>query len=176
MLRILGYIFSILYLINISEACDIEKEVKNYDNPALIEKYRAEAKELMDNAPKKEPYESKKMKQKGEQNNYERKLVFISLSQGKSSIKNIVKEARNHGFTPVLRGFKDGNYKETVDFLQEIIENTGYGVVIDPESFKEFDVKLVPTFVVVNGKKFNKVAGNIGFEYVMMLFDQSGDK
>ena len=85
------------------------------------------------------------------------KLCYITDDNKKwkkSNLENILKEAKSYGFTPILRGFKDGSYKETVVFLQEIMEKINYGVVIDPESFKEFDVKLVPTFVVTKEQKY----------------------
>lgn len=123
----------------------------------------------------------------------ERRLVFISCSQNKRNLEDIIRQAKVHGFAPVMRGLKDGSYKKTAEFFSEIVKNTGYGVVIDPESFKEFDVNVVPTFVIAEGTektkekkckenqsclpfKFNKVAGNVSFDYVMRLFERSGDK
>ncbi|RZI47495.1 type-F conjugative transfer system pilin assembly protein TrbC [Rickettsiales endosymbiont of Peranema trichophorum] len=117
----------------------------------------------------------------------ERRLVFISLSQNKSNLEWILKQARVYRFTPVMRGFKDGSYIATVRFLGEIIKRTGYGVLIDPEAFKEFDVKIVPTFVIAydnkgckneescKTKKFHKVSGNVSFDHVIRLFEGSGD-
>ena len=93
---------------------------------------------------------------------------------------------------------KEGSYKKTAKYLSEMMRKTGYGVVIDPESFKEFEVKVVPTFVVAgvkeggcskneekgnlgadtvscNGTKYNKIAGNVSFEYVEGVFNKSGE-
>jgi type-F conjugative transfer system pilin assembly protein TrbC len=159
-----------------ADKVDYEEEARSYNNSILIKKYEVEAKKLMEDIPKQELYVSREVNEKSQKDNYDKKLVFISSSQGKSNLENILKEAKSYGFTPVLRGFKGGSYKETVLFLQEIIEKINYGVVVDPESFKEFDVKLVPTFVVTEGKQFHKVSGNVSFEYVMKLFNQSGDK
>ena len=126
-----------------------------------------------------------------------RKLVFISLSLSDNNLENIVREAKVRGWVPVMRGFKEGSYKKTAKYLSEMMRKTGYGVVIDPESFKEFDVKVVPTFVVAgvkeggcskneekgnlgtdaascNGTKYNKIAGNVSFEYVEGVFNKSG--
>ena len=86
-----------------------------------------------------------------------------------------------------MRGFKDGSYVKTAEFLSSIIKRTGHGVEIDPESFKEFDVKVVPTFVVAGiadhceegyciSAKYNKISGNVTFDYVLRLFEKSGDK
>ena len=77
-----------------------------------------------------------------------RRLVFISLSMPEKVLETIINQAKIHHFVPVLRGFMDGSYVKTAEFLQNIIKKTEYGVVIDPESFKEFDVIRVPTFVL----------------------------
>ncbi len=126
-----------------------------------------------------------------------RKLVFVSLSLSDNNLENIVREAKVRGWVPVMRGFKEGSYKKTAKYLSEMMRKTGYGVVIDPESFKEFDVKVVPTFVVAGVKeggcskneekgnlgtdaasckntKYNKIAGNVSFEYVEGVFNKSG--
>ena len=82
-----------------------------------------------------------------------RKLVFVSLSLSDNNLENIVREAKVRGWVPVMRGFKEGSYKKTAKYLSEMMRKTGYGVVIDPESFKEFEVKVVPTFVVAGVKE-----------------------
>ena len=117
----------------------------------------------------------------------QRKLVFISLSMNEKNLEQIIREAKLYGFTPVLRGFKDGSYIKTTKVLSSIITKTGSGVVIDPESFKEFNIKAVPTFVVAQGKaclledkcaavKYNMLSGNVTFDYVLNLFESQGDK
>ncbi|CAL7960251.1 hypothetical protein MIDIC_10042 [Alphaproteobacteria bacterium] len=86
----------------------------------------------------------------------------------------------------MLRGFKDDSYVSTAKFLQKIIEKTDYGVVINPEAFKEFKVTHVPTFIIAEQRtecvesqscipaKYHKISGNIGFEYVLTSFYQKG--
>ena len=126
-----------------------------------------------------------------------RKLVFVSLSLSDNNLENIVREAKVRGWVPVMRGFKEGSYKKTAKYWSEMMRKTGYGVVIDPESFKEFEVKVVPTFVVAGvneggcskneekgnldadaasceSTKYNKIAGNVSFEYVEGVFNKSG--
>ena len=202
----------------LKEAYKYEQEAKSYNNPKSILNYQQEAIELGSKSHKRvntyarEAYKlhGKSFKQlecgKNEKllneinpdilenmknigDDYHlRKLVFISLSQNKTNLENIIKSAKQYGFTPVIRGFKDGNYVATVKFLNEIIIKTGYWVEIDPESFKEFEIKLVPSFVVAGPRnkclenqscsptKFNKVVGNVSFDYVVRLFENSGDK
>ena len=118
--------------------------------------------------------------------NSERRLVFLSLSMNERNIEQIIKQSKIYGFTPVIRGFKNGSYIETAQYLASVIEKTGYGVVVDPESFKEFDVKVVPTFVVAEAactgegescksSKYNKISGNVSLEHVLRTFAKRGD-
>ena len=58
--------------------------------------------------------------------------------------------------------------------------------MVDPESFKEFDVKVVPTFVVAEAacigegescksSKYNKISGNVSLEHVLRTFAKKDD-
>jgi type-F conjugative transfer system pilin assembly protein TrbC len=211
----------------VKKAMGYEGEVRKYDNPKELELNRKEVNKYVNDATEKakeyakESYELKRKSFKGveeyikETKLFEsagatngnndalgfsdkcRKLVFISLSLSDNNLEDIVRQAKVRGYVPVLRGFKEGSYKKTAYYLGDMMRKTGYGVVIDPESFKEFDVKVVPTFVVAGVRKegcgnnaekndieggrcesadYNKIVGNVSFEYVERVFNQSGDK
>lgn len=215
--------------VGIKKAMGYEGEVRKYDNPKELELNRREVNKYINDATEKakeyakESYELKRKSFKGvekyiketklfegagatDSNNDAfgfgdkcRKLVFISLSLSDNNLEDIVRQAKVNGYVPILRGFKEGSYKKTAKYLGDMMRRTGYGVVIDPESFKEFDVKVVPTFVVAGARKegcgnnvekvdvsveggscestnYNKIVGNVSFEYVERVFNQSGDK
>lgn len=160
-------------------------EAESYNNPNIILKYKEESKKYaIVGIEKAKAYtkEAEQLKRKcfeelnantKNASSAQRKFVFVSLSQNKKNLGNIIKQAAIFGFTPVMRGFKDGSYVKTAAVLNDVIKKTGHGIVIDPESFKEFDVKMVPTFVVAKENGYDKVAGNVTFEYVMKLFGQT---
>lgn len=211
----------------VKKAMGYEGEVRKYDNPEVLELNKMEVNKYVNDAAEKakeyakESYELKRKSFKGvekyiqetklfegagatDSNNDAfgfgdkcRKLVFISLSLSDNNLEDIVRQAKVNGYVPVLRGFKEGSYKKTAKYLGDMVRKTGYGVVIDPESFKEFDVRVVPTFVVAGARKegcgnrkvdvsveggscestnYNKIVGNVSFEYVERVFNQSGDK
>ena len=105
------------------------------------------------------------------------KYVFVSFTIPEHALKELIKQAKQHEFIPVLRGFKEGSYKKTSVALEQIIKETEYGVIIDPEIYKEFDVKLVPAFVIAEPKTqclpntsckprhFNKLSGNVTVQF-----------
>jgi len=134
-----------------------------------IERYREEAKTLQNDAVEKVTgFQNEVVMEKDDlTKDGTRRLVFVSFSMPDGVLENIIGRAKVYGFSPVLRGFKDNSYIKTVQALQGIIEKTGYGVVIDPEVFREFAVTVVPTFVIVKGGKITKLSGNVSFEYVL---------
>ena len=93
------------------------------------------------------------------------KYVFISFSMPKSLLKQIVRDCGNEGAVPVIRGFIDNNPRKTLLELQSIIEETGYGINIDPELFDKYAVVTVPTFVADKGDQYNKLHGNVSVEW-----------
>ena len=103
-----------------------------------------------------------------------RRYVFLSFSMPDKVIKEYIKESVVTGYLPVFKGFKEGNYAKTMGYLKGIMESTKSGAEINPEVFKEFNIKEVPSFVIAEGSmscyesnsckggKYNKIAGNIG--------------
>ncbi len=117
------------------------------------------------------------------------KYVFISFAMPESALNALIRQAKEEKFIPVMRGFKDGSYKKTAEALQQIIKETAYGIIIDPELFKEFDVKVIPTFVSVSEiekmclpnttclpRKHNKLSGNVTVTYALEQLTKAGDR
>lgn len=112
------------------------------------------------------------------------KYVFISLALPEQGLMDLLKQSKKEGFIPVLRGFKQGSYKKTAYALNQIIAKTGYGVIIDPELYKEFGIKVVPTYVVTHEakvcnttqscmpRKSNKLSGNVTPEFALQKLKQ----
>ena len=122
---------------------DYSKESNELLNIAneLSKRYLAEATDFTrtkDEAVKPEPsIENGKI---GTNGNKLEKYVFISLSIPEGALMDIIHDAKTHGFKPILRGFKENSYKKTVDALANIVKQTGYGVIIDPELFKTYEI------------------------------------
>lgn len=69
--------------------------------------------------------------------------IFVSFSMPKQTIKALAIEAKKHNASLVIRGLIQNSFINTAKFLQEMRE----GIVLDPTLFKEYDIKVVPTFV-----------------------------
>lgn len=73
-------------------------------------------------------------------------LIFVSLSMPAGSIEKLGTDAKRIGATLVLRGLVGNSLKQTTHALQRYAQ-TGAEIVIHPEAFKKYKVKVVPSFV-----------------------------
>jgi conjugal transfer pilus assembly protein TrbC len=96
-------------------------------------------------------------------------LVLISLSMPKASLARLVDESARYGFPLVLRGMVNDSWKDTLSAMQSLIGNTAASVQIDPRLFTRFDVKVVPTTVVVSAatERWVAVQGDVSVGYAL---------
>ena len=111
--------------------------------------------------------------------------VFVSFSLGEKALLNLAHDAKQFGATLVLRGFKDGSYLKTAQALQQIIQETGQGFMIDPELFSLFAVTAVPTYAlsrpfqlhspeVTQTPLHDRLQGHVSVSYVLDVFAKEG--
>ena len=111
--------------------------------------------------------------------------IFASFSMGEKNLGNLIKSATRYNAVVVMRGFKEGSVKETVAFLSKFIEKSGGGIIIDPELFKEYQIKRVPSFVLTKGcssvrseackKEYDILEGNVSPRFVLERISRDGD-
>lgn len=110
-------------------------------------------------------------------------FIFTSFSMGEKNLENLIKSSTKYNGIVVMRGFKDGDIKTTTAFLSKFIEKTGGGVIIDPELFKEYEIKRVPSFVLTKAckvvgscnKKYDVLLGNVSPRFALEKFSIDGD-
>lgn len=94
--------------------------------------------------------------------------VLISFSVPLESWVSLSKEMEKLGGVFVLRGAPENSFKT---LSHKILSLNDFGVTapiqIHPKLFSEFDVKVVPTIIVRNGDKFDKISGNISLSYAL---------
>ena len=100
--------------------------------------------------------------------------VFISFSMPKTLLKQYDNIAKKIGARLVLRGFKNNSFKETINYIQEI-SSQGIAIEVNPVLFQKFSINLVPSFVLSDGDKFDKLVGNVSINYALERFSDSGD-
>jgi conjugal transfer pilus assembly protein TrbC len=106
-------------------------------------------------------------------------LIFVSFSMPEQALKERVLEARKAGATIVLRGIIKDSITETAIALNKLTNNIGVNAIIDPNLYKAFDIKVVPTIVVAQYSTYpceencnytpvhDKISGNISLDYAL---------
>ena len=111
-------------------------------------------------------------------------LIFASFSLGEKNLENLIKLASNYNGAVILRGFKNGSFKETAAFLSKFSTDKE-GVLIDPNLFIEYEITKVPTFVLTKPCNeglqascktvFDKLTGMVSPRYALEKFSSSGE-
>jgi type-F conjugative transfer system pilin assembly protein TrbC len=55
------------------------------------------------------------------------------------------------------------------------MNDRGMVIDIDPKTFHELGIHVVPAFVLSDGKKYDKIVGNLSIPYVLNKFAENGD-
>lgn len=101
-------------------------------------------------------------------------LVFLSFSMPKASLRSLAKEASKHNAVLVIKGLKDDSFKTTQQALLEVagqnldqkVSQDMQGFEINPDLFKTYQIKKVPTFVLVkNFKEISRLSGNVSLAF-----------
>lgn len=116
-------------------------------------------------------------------------LAFVSLSIPEASLKEMSKHLERIGGQFVFRGLPNNSFE---DFLKVVMDFREKGIfapiLVDPESFEEYGVTEVPTFVLSSpsreilnaeglsraseamlNEKHKKVVGNVSIPYALEI-------
>lgn len=95
----------------------------------------------------------------------DRILVFVSFSMPNIAIKELNDQAQKYRAKLILRGLHEQSFKKTAKKILEI-DKDGVKLDINPELFKKYGIKKVPTFILIrNGKEVSQLSGNVSLEY-----------
>ena len=114
-------------------------------------------------------YEQLKKQSTCSQNKKDGFYIFVSLSMPKNLLEQYDQIAKEIGAKLVLRGFKNNSFKDTIEVTQKL------AMQIDPVAFKNFGITSVPSFVLSDNNKFDKLVGNASIKYALEQFENQGD-
>jgi type-F conjugative transfer system pilin assembly protein TrbC len=123
----------------------------------------------------------------GEEKTINHLLIFISFSMPEQALRERVMDAKKAGATLVLRGIIKDSMTETAIALNNLTDKTGVNAIIDPNLYKAFNVKVVPTIVIAKYSTYpcdinnneatevscnyspihDKISGNISLTYAL---------
>lgn len=100
--------------------------------------------------------------------------IFISFSMPTNELVYLDKTARKLGAKLVIRGLKNNSFKETFAFIHSLSDQAMV-VDIDPKAFEKFEVNQVPSFVINEGDRFDKLTGNVSIAHVLKEISANGE-
>lgn len=91
-----------------------------------------------------------------------------------SMLLEYLTEAQKHGGKLIIRGLKNGDFKQT---LKALTMSTGEILKLDinPFPFREFKITQVPTIVLSDGTSYDKMTGSVSLKHALETFKSSGD-
>lgn len=103
-------------------------------------------------------------------------MVFVSSSLPFSNLREHSHYLERLGGKFIMRGLPNNNFMSFLNFLKECKKNKVIAPVeIDPDLYKKYGIQAVPTIVLDNGEKFDKVSGNITIRKALEIFSERGD-
>ena len=130
-------------------------------------------------------FDAKQVDENGEEKRQKNSFyIFVTLSMSEHNLKQLIIYARKYNATLVLRGLVDNSFVKTSKVIQKLGEESG-GMIIDPNLFKEFNIKTVPSYVLASNKAcppattcvktYDKLTGNVTPKYALEIFGEKGD-
>ena len=103
-------------------------------------------------------------------------MVFMSLSVPEQIWLDLSKEINKAGGVFVLRGLPNNSFKNLATVLLKLKERGMEAPIqLHPQLFEEYSIDQVPTFVVRDGKKFDKISGAISLSSALEKINEKGD-
>ena len=92
-------------------------------------------------------------------------LVFVSFSMPELSLRELSKASKKYNAKLILRGIYKESFRKTAEKILEI-DKKGLSLEINPKLFKQYEIKQVPTFVLIEGgDEISRLSGNVTLEY-----------
>lgn len=92
-------------------------------------------------------------------------LVFVSFSMPELSLRELSKASKKYNAKLILRGIYKESFRKTAEKILEI-DKKGISLEINPKLFKQYEIKQVPTFVLIEGgDEISRLSGNVTLEY-----------
>lgn len=100
-------------------------------------------------------------------------LIFVSSSMSQNFLKELFKDAEKIGAKLIFRGLINNSFKETYTYFKE----TEINADIDPSKFDDYQVTVVPTFILTDakGEQYDRLQGNVSIVEALTQFKDRGD-
>jgi conjugal transfer pilus assembly protein TrbC len=109
-------------------------------------------------------------------------LVFVSLDMPQAALTRLLDQVERAQARILVRGLKNGSFRETAAHIQQLIGARKAVIQIDPRAFERYAISRVPSFVLERANAGNapcagnecavpgdaaKVAGDVSLQYAL---------
>ena len=102
--------------------------------------------------------------------------VFMSFSLDDKLWIQFSQELERIGGVFVVRGLPKNSFKELANRIFDLQEKgVNSPIQIHPNLFKECEVQLVPTIAVIEGHRYDKIAGNLSIKHALEKMGANGE-
>lgn len=101
--------------------------------------------------------------------------IFVSSSMPKSALVELGISAQQYDATLYLRGLKNNSFTDTASFVNDILQESGEGMSVDPTLFQKFNIQKTPCFVLSQKDRFDKVCGMLTLKAALTEIGKRGD-
>lgn len=92
-------------------------------------------------------------------------LVFVSFSMPKASLVELNNQTNKYNATLIMRGIYKNSFNKMKEKILDI-SSKGLTIEINPQLFKQYGIKQVPTYILMKeGKELNRLTGNVSLEF-----------
>lgn len=104
-------------------------------------------------------------------------LTFASFSMPDESLISFSRELELYGGAFVLRGIPENSFEKFFNKVNQLREKgVNAPVLIDPDSFEDYEVESVPVTVLRGAFSFDKVVGNVPVSFALESFSKRGSE
>ena len=102
--------------------------------------------------------------------------VFVSFSLPDETWLTLSKELEKVGGIFILRGLPENSFKNLALKVQALRKKgLKIPLQVDPRLFTKFDVQAIPTFVINEEEKFDKLSGNVSLAFALEKMSLRGE-
>ncbi|MFA0077994.1 type-F conjugative transfer system pilin assembly protein TrbC [Vibrio artabrorum] len=106
-------------------------------------------------------------------------LILVSLSMPSSSLVPLMRQAHELGAPVYIQGVLPSGFKATVQKINQLLQAQGEapigGISIDPHPFKTWGVTRVPTYILQDQGRVDRLTGNVTPRAALQQFALSGE-
>lgn len=98
-------------------------------------------------------------------------LVFVSFGLADEVLKGLNEECLRVGARLVMRGLLQDSFTKTKNRLDQL----GISIDIDPPLFEDYSIKQVPTFILTDHQKVDRLSGTVNLKYALEQMNEKGE-